>query len=317
LSTKHFKVVRYFGLYARRCKAKYQEVMEKLHRFAQKTVSRFSWRQNMKRLTGEDPFSCPRCGYEMVVFQITYPDILRVESSRPLEDLIGYSTAAFSRTSRPVLRRWLSTKACSCLCLTVLQSLLSNSYPCALRDARDLKAVSEANFLVAEQTPFPGAESKIPIAVMDLTPRGLSADEVRTLSDRFRVELMLTERFDVMTREQMDRIFEEQRFQLSGFCDDEVCLVEIGKLIGVRKMVAGSIGKVGRLYSVSVWMVDVETGRMRRPCKADLGKVEGLQAKVMSRLARCLAELASSPKNPSSRSGGFGRRSVEWLLGES
>ena len=48
--------------------------MEKLHRFAQKTVSRFSWRQNMKRLTGEDPFSCPRCGYEMVVFQITYPE---------------------------------------------------------------------------------------------------------------------------------------------------------------------------------------------------------------------------------------------------
>ena len=159
-----------------------------------------------------------------------------------------------------------------------------------------MMVLQDVAFVLAEQTPFPGAESKIPIAVMDLTPRGLSADEVRTLSDRFRVELMLTERFDVMTREQMDRIFEEQRFQLSGFCDDEVCLVEIGKLIGVRKMVAGSIGKVGRLYSVSVWMVDVETGRMRRPCKADLGKVEGLQTEVMSRLARCLAELPSSPK---------------------
>ena len=151
--------------------------------------------------------------------------------------------------------------------------------------------------VLAEQSPFPGAESKIPIAVMDLTPRGLSADEVRTLSDRLRVELMLTERFDVMTREQMDRIFEEQRLQLSGFCDDEVCLVEIGNLIGVRKMVAGSIGKVGRLYSVSVWMVDVGTGRMRRPCSADhLGKVERLQTEVMSRLARCLAELPASPK---------------------
>lgn len=74
LPDKHFKVVRYFGLYARRCKAKYQELMEKVHRFAHKPVSRFSWRQNLKRLTGADPFECPRCGYEMVVFQITYPE---------------------------------------------------------------------------------------------------------------------------------------------------------------------------------------------------------------------------------------------------
>ncbi len=160
-----------------------------------------------------------------------------------------------------------------------------------------MMVLQDVVFVLAEQTPFSGAASKIPIAVMDLTPRGLSADDGRTLSDRFRLELMLAERFDVMTREQMDRIFEEQRFQLSGFCDDEVCLVEIGKLIGVRKMVAGSIDKVGRLYSVSVWMVDVETGRMRRPCKADhFGDVEGLQAEVMPQLTRCLAELPTSRK---------------------
>ncbi|MFH1007639.1 MAG: CsgG/HfaB family protein [Candidatus Latescibacterota bacterium] len=157
--------------------------------------------------------------------------------------------------------------------------------------------LQDVAFVLAETAPISETESKIPIAVMDLNPRGLSADEIRTLSDRLRVELMLTERFDVMTREQMDRLFEEQRLQLSGFCDDETCLVEIGKLIGVRKMVAGSIGKVGRLYSVSVWMVDVETGQMHRPCKADLeGRVEGLQTEVMPALARCLADLPATQK---------------------
>lgn len=74
LPDKHFKGGRHFGLDARRCKAKYQALMEKLHRVAPKTVHRFNWRQNRKKLTGEDPFACPRCGYEMVVFQITYPE---------------------------------------------------------------------------------------------------------------------------------------------------------------------------------------------------------------------------------------------------
>jgi hypothetical protein len=136
------------------------------------------------------------------------------------------------------------------------------------------------------------AEAKIPIAVMDLTPRGLSAEEVGVLSDRLRVELMLTEVFDVMTRERMNSILQEQQFVLSGACDNEVCLVEIGRLIGVRKMVAGSVGRVGKLYSVSVWMVDVETGRMGQPFKEDYaGDVEWLLTDVVPRLARRLAEL--------------------------
>lgn len=63
-------------------------------------------------------------------------------------------------------------------------------------------------------------------------------------------------------------------------------------------MVAGSIGKVGKLYSVSVWMVDVETGRMSQPVKADYsGEVERLQTKVMPQLAQKLAGF--SPVIPS------------------
>lgn len=163
-----------------------------------------------------------------------------------------------------------------------------------------MMALQDVAIVLAGEAPFPGAALKIPIAVMELRPRGLSAEEAGVLSDRFRVELMLTERFDVMTREEMmNRILEEQKFHLTGFCDDEVCLVEIGRLIGVRKMVAGSVGKVGRLYSVSVWMVDVETGQMSQPCKGDhLGEVEGLQTEVIPRLARQLAGLPVVPPRP-------------------
>lgn len=162
-----------------------------------------------------------------------------------------------------------------------------------------MMVLQDVAMVLAEEAPWPGVESKIPVAVMDLTPRGLSAEEVGVLSDRLRVELMLTERFDVTTRERMNQILEEQQFQMAGICDNKVCLVEIGRMIGVRKMVAGSVGKVGRLYSVSIWMVDVETGRMSRPCKEDYsGEVEQLQTEVMPRLARCLAELPVIPPKP-------------------
>ena len=151
--------------------------------------------------------------------------------------------------------------------------------------------------VLSEEASFPGAE-KISIAVMELTPRGRSAQEIGVLSDRLRIELMITERFDMTTREQMDRIFEEQRFQLSGFCDETACLVEAGKIIGVRKMVGGSVGKIGDLYSVSVFMVDVETAQMSQPVKTDYsGKVEGLM-EVMKCLARQLAGLPCVPPKP-------------------
>lgn len=155
----------------------------------------------------------------------------------------------------------------------------------------------EGILVLAQEAPWPGDRAKVSIAVMDLIPRGMSPEEVGVLSDRLRVELMLTERFDVMTRDRMNKILEEQEFQMTGLCDNEVCLVEIGRMIGVRKMVAGSIGKVGKLHSVSVWMVDVETGRMSQPFKADYsGEVERLQTEVMPRLARELAELPTRPR---------------------
>ena len=72
LPDKYFKVVRHFGMYGRRCRAMYQKLMEKLHRFAHKTVRRFNWRWKVRKFQGQDPYACPSCGYEMELFQITY-----------------------------------------------------------------------------------------------------------------------------------------------------------------------------------------------------------------------------------------------------
>jgi len=77
VTESQFKVVRRFGLYARRGSAGYQRAIEALAGETipeVATLSRFNWRENVRRYTGKDPLSCPRCGNEMELFQLTYPD---------------------------------------------------------------------------------------------------------------------------------------------------------------------------------------------------------------------------------------------------
>ena len=141
--------------------------------------------------------------------------------------------------------------------------------------------------VVAEQT-----SRRLHVSVLDLTPHDIRSGIAAQLSDRLRVELHQTDRFEVMERERMEEILKEQAFQLSDVCDTEVCAVEIGRLIGVEKMVIGSVGKLGRAYTLSVRMVDVETGIVERTAKEDYrGPVEDLLTVPVPRLARKLAEL--------------------------
>ena len=73
------------------------------------------------------------------------------------------------------------------------------------------------------------------IAVFDFSNNGLSNNEVSTLTDRLRTELVNVSEFKVVERSKIDDILKEQKFQLSG-CVDE-CLLEIGKMLGANEIV--------------------------------------------------------------------------------
>ncbi len=97
------------------------------------------------------------------------------------------------------------------------------------------------------------------IAVLDLDPIGITDNESKTLTDRLRSELVSSDEFTVIERNEMNEILKEQGFQQTG-CTSDACAVEIGRLLNVHRIVAGSIGKVGDLYTISLRMIDVETG---------------------------------------------------------
>jgi len=99
------------------------------------------------------------------------------------------------------------------------------------------------------------------IAVLQFVGSGVDEVTSKNISDRFSYELSTTKRFDIVEREMMDKILEEQKFQSSGCVADE-CAVEIGELIGVSQIVAGNVSKIEDFYSLNIKLIDVATGEI-------------------------------------------------------
>jgi hypothetical protein len=100
------------------------------------------------------------------------------------------------------------------------------------------------------------------LAVSQLTASGVTKEEAASLTDALRSELGKSGKYQVMERGQMEEVLKEQGFQQSGACDETNCAVEMGKILSVRYMVLGNIGMVGKTYTLSVRIVDVQTAKI-------------------------------------------------------
>ena len=105
------------------------------------------------------------------------------------------------------------------------------------------------------------------IAVFNFSNNGLSNNEVLTLTDRLRTELVMVSDNKIVERSKIDDIIKEQKFQMSGCVDD--CLIELGKMLGANSVVIGSFGKVGNVYTISARMVDAESGEILQAISYD------------------------------------------------
>ncbi|OIN97590.1 hypothetical protein AUJ66_02585 [Candidatus Desantisbacteria bacterium CG1_02_38_46] len=117
-------------------------------------------------------------------------------------------------------------------------------------------------------------EPKTTAAVIDLqAEEGVSQSVARMLSDYLRAQLFNTQKFIMVTRENMEQILKEQQFQLAG-CTSEECIVQAGQLLGVRKMFTGFVGKVGTTYLITLKIIDVESGKIDRVETEECDKCE-------------------------------------------
>ena len=105
------------------------------------------------------------------------------------------------------------------------------------------------------------AQDKTTVAILDLEAKGVSDMEAGTISDRIRSEMFQTGKFTVLERSNMEEVLKEVGFQLSG-CTSSECMVQAGQILGVQRMVGGSVSRLGALYTISLRLIDVETSRI-------------------------------------------------------
>ncbi len=101
------------------------------------------------------------------------------------------------------------------------------------------------------------AEELPQIAVLDFKGNGVDAALLPTLSQILTVEISDLGQFKVITSRDLEAIlgFEAQKDLLG--CDEATCIAEIGGALGVERIVAGHIGRVGSTFVVSIKVLNV------------------------------------------------------------
>lgn len=123
------------------------------------------------------------------------------------------------------------------------------------------------------------------LAILDFEGRNISQGEALTLTDRFRNEIIKTNKYTIVERTEMEEILKEQGFQQTG-CTSNECVVEVGALLGVQQMISGSIGKVGDIFTVSVRIIDIQTGEILKTTDYDIrGDISEMLTRGMREVA--------------------------------
>ena len=138
------------------------------------------------------------------------------------------------------------------------------------------------------------------LAVMDLRcGEGIKKEQCAALTDVVIDELVKIKKYTVIDRANRDKILSEAGFQQTA-CVNESCTIEMGRQLGVGKLVVGSITQLGTTYLVNLQLLNVETAAVdisaTEECKCDLDGLIG----AMRNAARKL--MGETPVTPTSLS---------------
>jgi len=144
-----------------------------------------------------------------------------------------------------------------------------------------------------DETPVPvlkPGDKKLNFAIADLRGENVSAGDAAVMADLLRNELVKTNTFTVIEKQNMDKVLSEHAFQQTG-CSSEECAVKLGKLLNVQRMAVGSFGKLMDSYILSIRVVNVESGEIVYADSAEGEKVSQLRVGVKDMAARMARQI--------------------------
>ena len=101
--------------------------------------------------------------------------------------------------------------------------------------------------------------TKIAVLDFELKGRGFETEDMGAIVAEWFITAFVKEgRFDVIERTLLNKILGEQKLHMSGIID-ETTATKIGKLLGVKIIISGSVLKLQDILEINARIIDVET----------------------------------------------------------
>ncbi|MDY0268421.1 FlgO family outer membrane protein [Trichloromonas sp.] len=133
----------------------------------------------------------------------------------------------------------------------------------------------------------PAEFTKTKIAVLDFQMQGEeqeNQDMGSIVAEWFITAMVKEGRFDVIERRLLEKILSEQQLVMTGVLD-ESSATQIGKLLGVKVIISGSVMKVREMLEVNARIIDVEN--------ASIIAAESVKSSTASRLQDLIVEMSA------------------------
>jgi TolB-like protein len=104
------------------------------------------------------------------------------------------------------------------------------------------------------------SQQKNTIAVLDFTyPYGIEDFEAEQISEIIRTQIIITGEFTVLEKSQVDALFHEAGFQLSGMVNEDT-IIDIGNILHADYIITGSIARLNEDIVITSRFVSAATG---------------------------------------------------------
>ncbi|MBD3345830.1 MAG: hypothetical protein GF401_12275 [Chitinivibrionales bacterium] len=126
------------------------------------------------------------------------------------------------------------------------------------------------------------------ISVYGFRSIDISQSLALSLQEQIESNLIHYGNFEVVSRTDMDKILAETRLQQQGVCSDSACLVKAGAILGVSKLVTGTVGKIGTTYNIVLKLIDISSGAIEssvnRRCRGEIDSLLPLTDRALEML---------------------------------
>jgi TolB-like protein len=116
--------------------------------------------------------------------------------------------------------------------------------------------------LAAPAGPAAAVTGPMTVAVVDFRALGVPGEFGEAVAENFRNALAHLKRFTIVERGQIQQALKEQAFGQSGLVDAKQAQT-LGRLLGARIIVVGSVTKIGQTYTVNARFIDVVSGETK------------------------------------------------------